>query len=194
MARSSSAAGSASASEPLVDQGLLELVTGFQIDALGHSPAGSAAQPRRELGPFDEIIAATGARPDMTLLRELRLDLDEGVEAPRALAPLIDPNRHSCGTVRRMAQCELAHPDPNVFIVGAKSYGRAPTFLLLTGYEQVRSVIAAIQGDWDSARDVHLELPAMGVFNRDLLDDSPAGGASVQAATGAPARVSGCCR
>ncbi len=162
----------------------------------------------REVGPFDEILAATGARPDLSLLRELRLDLDEGVEAPRALAPLIDPNFHSCGTVSPHGAVELGHPDPDVFIVGVKSYGRAPTFLLLTGYEQVRSVIAAIQGDWDAARDVHLELPETGVCSRDVLDDSETGGGCCstdcesggEATTGAdtltltaPPRTSGCC-
>jgi hypothetical protein len=44
-----------------------------------------------------------------------------------------------------------------------KSYGRAPTFLLRTGYEQVRSIVAALAGDWDSARDVELVLPETGV-------------------------------
>jgi hypothetical protein len=44
-----------------------------------------------------------------------------------------------------------------------KSYGRAPTFLMLTGYEQVRSVAAALAGDWDAARDVQLVLPETGV-------------------------------
>lgn len=38
-----------------------------------------------------------------------------------------------------------------------KSYGRAPTFLLATGYEQVRSVVAAIAGDHESAARVELE-------------------------------------
>jgi hypothetical protein len=40
-----------------------------------------------------------------------------------------------------------------------KSYGRAPTFLLLTGYEQVRSVACHLAGDEDGARDLELELP-----------------------------------
>ena len=44
-----------------------------------------------------------------------------------------------------------------------KSYGRAPTFLLLTGYEQVRSVVCAITGDWEGARNVELVLPETGV-------------------------------
>jgi len=115
------------------------------------------------LGPVDEIVCATGFRPDLTLTRELRLDLDDAVEAPAALAPLIDPNVHSCGSVRPHGAEELKHPEPNFYTVGMKSYGRAPTFLLLTGYEQVRSVAAAIAGDWESARKVELVLPETGV-------------------------------
>jgi hypothetical protein len=115
------------------------------------------------IGPVDEIVCATGFRPDLTLTRELRLDLDTAVEAPAALAPLIDPNVHSCGSVPPHGAEELKHPEPDFYTVGMKSYGRAPTFLLLTGYEQVRSVVAAIAGDWESARKVELVLPETGV-------------------------------
>ena len=60
---------------------------------------------------------------------------------------------------------ELAHPDAGIYMVGMKSYGRAPTFLLRTGYEQVRSVAAALAGDWESAREVDFVLPETGVCN-----------------------------
>ena len=86
----------------------------------------------------------------------MRLDLDPAVESPRALAPLIDPNVHSCGTVPPHGADELKQPDANLFVVGMKSYGRAPTFLMLTGYEQARSVVSAIAGDWEAARRVEL--------------------------------------
>jgi hypothetical protein len=76
---------------------------------------------------------------------------------------LIDPNVHSCGSVPPHGAEELKHPEPDFYTVGMKSYGRAPTFLLLTGYEQVRSVVAAIAGDWESARKVELVLPETGV-------------------------------
>lgn len=115
------------------------------------------------IGPIDEVVCATGFRPDLDLTRELRLDLDPAVEAPRALAPLIDPNVHSCGTVPPHGAEQLCHPEPDFYTVGMKSYGRAPTFLLLTGYEQVRSVVAAIAGDWEAARNVELVLPETGV-------------------------------
>jgi hypothetical protein len=115
----------------------------------------------------DEIVAATGFRPDWRILSELRLDLDPAVQSPRALAPLIDPNVHSCGTVRPHGAEELKQPDGNLFVIGMKSYGRAPTFLMLTGYEQARSVVAAVAGDWDAARRVDLVLPETGVCSLD---------------------------
>jgi hypothetical protein len=96
-------------------------------------------------------------------MSELRLDLHPWLESSRLLGPLIDPNEHSCGTVPPHGEQELRHPESGVYIVGMKSYGRAPTFLMITGYEQVRSVVAALAGDWDAARDTRLVLPETGV-------------------------------
>ena len=59
--------------------------------------------------------------------------------------------------------CELAHPEPGFYTAGIKSYGRAPTFLLLTGYEQVRSIAAMLAGDRKAADDVRLVLPKTGL-------------------------------
>ena len=111
----------------------------------------------------DAVVGATGFRPDLDMLREVRLNMDPGVEAPARLAPLIDPNFHSCGTVEPHGASMLSHPDEGLYIVGVKSYGRAPTFLLATGYEQVRSVAAALAGDQAAADRVELELPETGV-------------------------------
>lgn len=119
-----------------------------------------------------EIVVSTGFRPDISMTRELRLQLDSTLEAPDALAPLIDPNQHSCGTVYPHGAAELSHPEKDYFIVGMKSYGRAPTFLLLTGYEQVRSVVCALTGDDEGARKVELALPETGVCQTDLGDSS----------------------
>lgn len=156
----------------LVADGVLEVTTGFHLDHLARSADGIVAQGRDQtIGPIDEIVAATGFRPDLGLLSELRIALDHGTQAPMALAPLIDPNLHSCGSVRPHGAEELRHPDAGVYIVGMKSYGRAPTFLLLTGYEQVRSVAAALAGDWEAARRVELVLPETGVCVTQFADD-----------------------
>ncbi len=103
-------------------------------------------------------------------------------------------SEHSCGTVRPHGAEELAHPERDFYLVGMKSYGRAPTFLMLTGYEQVRSVAAAIAGDWESARDVRLELPETGVCSSGLVPSSSccaATQAEELAAVGAPAAACG---
>ena len=152
----------------LLYDGRLTLVTGFRIDRVARTANGVVLSAgARTLSPVDEIIAATGFRPDWSILSEVRLDLDPAVESPRALAPLIDPNVHSCGTVPPHGAEELKQPDENLFVVGMKSYGRAPTFLLLTGYEQARSVVSAIAGDWEAARRVELVLPETGVCSTD---------------------------
>ncbi|MGJ5205733.1 NAD(P)-binding domain-containing protein [Bradyrhizobium sp. HKCCYLR20261] len=140
----------------------------------------------------DELIVATGFRPDLSLLSELRLRLDPAIEAPVALAPLIDPNEHSCGTVRPHGARELAQADePGLYLAGMKSYGRAPTFLMMTGYEQVRSITADIAGDKAAAARVELQLPETGVCTRGGLE-------SIAALSGccggpAPAEVDSCC-
>ena len=59
---------------------------------------------------IDQIVCATGQRPDLTMVGELRLKLDPWLESTEALGPLIDPNVHSCGTVRPHGHRELAHP------------------------------------------------------------------------------------
>jgi hypothetical protein len=148
----------------LVEAGTIELHTGFGIASLKSldSHVTVEAVDGRAL-EADVVVPCTGFRPDLDILRELRLELDPAVEAPRELGPLIDPDFHSCGTVPPHGAKLLAHPDKDFYIVGMKSYGRAPTFLLATGYEQVRSVAAALAGDREAADAVQLELPETGV-------------------------------
>jgi hypothetical protein len=161
----------------LVEAGTIELNTGFGIATLAPArtpgEAGAAgtgvtvtAVDGRTLSA-DVVVPCTGFRPDLDILRELRLNLDPAVEAPTELGPLIDPEFHSCGTVPPHGAALLAHPDKDFYIVGMKSYGRAPTFLLATGYEQVRSVAAALAGDREAADTVQLELPETGVCSTD---------------------------
>jgi hypothetical protein len=153
--------------QQLVEAGEITVIDRFEITELRQADGAVRVLGNRGGQPqhfdTDLIVNATGFRPNLELLREIRLDLDDIVEAPRALAPLIDPNVHSCGTVEPHGFAELQQPEPNFFIAGMKSYGRAPTFLLATGYEQVRSIAAWLAGDVASARAVQLTLPATGV-------------------------------
>lgn len=159
----------------LVDSGKVKIVAPFRVQ--GFSLRQTGIEVLAEGGgkiSADEVIVATGFRPDFTMLSEIRLDLHPWLECARELGPLIDPNEHSCGDVPPHGVKELAQPEHNFFIVGIKSYGRAPTFLMATGYEQVRSIVAALAGDMEAALDTRLVLPQTGVCEG--LSQADAGG------------------
>ncbi len=149
-----------------VQAGRIEVVSGFRAAAITDDPDGGLqllAGDGRRLSGLDQIVCVTGFRPDLSFLSELRLDLDQRLQAPAELAPEIDPNLHSCGSVRPHGHRVLAQPDQGLYLAGMKSYGRAPSFLAMTGYEQVRSIAAALAGDLEAADDVQLVLPETGV-------------------------------
>lgn len=176
-----------------VDQGRLTVVTGFRTAQVTAGAGGTltltAADGRRVEG-VDQVVALTGFRPDLSFLSEVRLGLDPVLQAPAELAPLIDPNAHSCGTVPPHGAAQLAHPEPGFYLAGMKSYGRAPTFLALTGYEQVRSIAAALAGDAESAGRVELTLPETGVCGgAGVFDDPSAAGGGGCCAPAAPQLV-----
>jgi thioredoxin reductase len=180
-----------------VDAGLVTLLTGFRTERinLADDRAVLVAADGRELSAADHVVVLTGFRPDLSFLSELRLELDPVLQAPIKLAPEIDPNVHSCGSVPPHGAAELAHPDePGVYVVGMKSYGRAPTFLALTGYEQVRSVAAALAGDHQAAGRVELVLPETGVCSGaglvDATDTFAEGGCGTAPASPQPLSLS----
>jgi thioredoxin reductase len=183
----------------LVDAGRIELVTGFRISGVDTTSqrvrlvgdqflGDDRTQAHRLAVEADEVIAATGFRPDHTIAAELRLALEPALESAAALGPLIDPNVHTCGTVPAHGIAELAHPEPGYVVVGMKSYGRAPTFLLATGYQQVRSVVAALAGDRAGAarRDQGPPAVALCARNRDLLASVQRRGQLVRSVPGGP--------
>jgi len=177
----------------VVADGTIAVHSGFHVTHVSFKDeqlrigAGQSCRGRNVIA--DELIVATGFRPDLSFLRELRLSLDPALESPLALAPLIDPNEHSCGTVRPHGALELAQPESGFYISGMKSYGRAPTFLIRTGYEQARSIVADIAGDRAAAERVELVLPETGVCNL-----SPAADDDSACCGGAPkVDASACC-
>lgn len=169
-----------------VNEGRLTLLTGFVVEAIQRDPDGrvEVRTADEQVVHVDQVVAATGQRPDHSLSRELRLGLDPWLESPSELAPMIDPNLHHCGSVAPHGFDVLSHPEPGFYIAGVKSYGRAPTFLMMTGYEQVRSITAALAGDMEAARNLELVLPETGICITDF--EMP----SVPAETSA---VVGCC-
>jgi thioredoxin reductase len=158
-----------------VDAGLVKVVTGFRVERIEATDRGAVliAEDGPSLPAADQVLVLTGMRPDLSFLSEVRLELDAALEAPVRLAAGIDPNLHSCGDVAATGAAELAHPEPDLYLVGMKSYGRAPTFLAMTGYEQVRSIAAELAGDHEAAARVELVLPDTGVCGGSGLFDEP---------------------
>ncbi|MBT2490701.1 NAD(P)-binding domain-containing protein [Streptomyces sp. ISL-96] len=178
------------AAKAAVYNGYADAVTGFRTEAIERTDDDRLIlvdEDGRRLDPIDEVIVLTGLRPDLSFLSELRLALDERLQAPLALAPLIDPNQHSCGTVYPHGHRELSHPEQGIYLVGMKSYGRSTAFLAMTGYEQVRSIAAALAGDLEAADRVELTLPETGVCGGAGLFDDPEAGQSDGGGCCAPA-------
>jgi len=169
----------------LVESGAVDVVTPFRISSISRDADDRLRIEGDHAGKTtalmaDRVVVATGFRPDLAILREMRLALDPWLESVAGIGTLIDPNLHSCGTVRPHGAIELAHPETRFFIAGMKSYGRAPTFLMATGHEQVRSIAAMLAGDIEAAKRVELDLPETGVC-------------STRPAPGIKAIVSACC-
>lgn len=180
----------------LVTSGAIRVESGFRVSHIGvegeRLRVATGASGCCRAVAVDALVVATGFRPDFSFLREVRLALDPAVECPPALAPLIDPDLHSCGTVRPHGARELGQPEPGFYFAGMKSYGRAPTFLMLTGYEQVRSIVAAIAGDHAAAARVELVLPETGVCSGPAAPAAEAKGCCVADVEARAAGRSGC--
>lgn len=175
-----------------VDAGQLTVLSPYRLRTIARSGDGlaitGALRGAVSTVATDEVIVCAGFRPDLDMLGEVRITMDPWLECSAALGPLIDPNEHSCGTVRPHGAKELAHPEKDFYVIGMKSYGRAPTFLLATGFEQARSVVAQLSGDFAAAARVELELPETGVCNTTSVD-----GAAGCCGGPAPAEVDACC-
>jgi len=172
-----------------VESGLITVVTGFRTEVVERDTDGRLtllSSGGQRIEQVDEVVTLSGFRPDLTWLSEIRLDLDPTLQAPVALAPLIDPNVHSCGTVYPHGAKELAQPEKNFYLAGMKSYGRAPTFLAMTGYEQVRSIAAQLAGDHEAAARVELRMAETGVCGGAGLYDEPDDAAAAGGCCAAP--------
>ena len=171
--------------------GLVTNVTQFRTESVTTQADGRltiTSVNGQQVADVDEVIVVTGFRPDFGFLSEVRLDLDPALGAARVLADQIHPDHHSCGDVAPHGYRELSQPEQGLFLVGMKSYGRAPSFLAMTGYEQVRSVVAALDGDFEAAGRVELVLPETGVCNGAGAFDDPDAVAVLSASGGG-----GCC-
>lgn len=178
------------AAKAAATSGVVTNVTQFRTESVTTQDDGRltvASVTGQHVSDVDEVIVVTGFRPDFAFLSEVRLDLDPALGASRILADQIHPDHHSCGDVAPHGHKELTQPEEGLFLVGMKSYGRAPSFLAMTGFEQVRSVVAALDGDLEAAGRVELVLPDTGVCNGAGAFDDPDAAAAGGGCCGAPA-------
>lgn len=94
---------------------------------------------------FDRVVANIGYRPDWTLARELQLHVCYATEGPMALAAsLLKQTSADCLDQTSTGPATLMNPEPNFYVLGAKSYGRNPHFLYSIGINQVRELFTVI--------------------------------------------------
>ncbi|MBK8504792.1 MAG: NAD(P)-binding domain-containing protein [Saprospiraceae bacterium] len=98
--------------EALVNSGRLKVFTPFHILSLSKTKAGIEVLGNHDgktttIESIDRVISNTGSRPNLDIIRERRIDMDSSLESVFDLAGLIDPNIHSCGTVRPHGEKEL---------------------------------------------------------------------------------------
>jgi thioredoxin reductase len=98
----------------------------------------------------DRIIANVGYSPDTSLYRELQIHECFATLGPMKLAAALEKQAgNDCLTIASRGPEALRNPEPNFYILGAKSYGRNAHFLLRNGFDQVRDVFRLITGKMD---------------------------------------------
>jgi hypothetical protein len=96
----------------------------------------------------DQVIVNTGFGPDTSMYRELQVHESYVTRGPIKLAAALrDASAGGCTSKPAPGADALANPEPNFYVLGHKSYGRARDFLLETGYAQVADVIARLTAD-----------------------------------------------
>ncbi|RMG41424.1 MAG: hypothetical protein D6725_01400 [Planctomycetota bacterium] len=90
----------------------------------------------------DRLVANVGYRPDWEPLRELQVHQCYATEGPIKLAAaLLGETGADClATTSLDDPSLLRNPEPGLFVLGAKSFGRNSNFLLATGHRQIRQV------------------------------------------------------
>lgn len=96
---------------------------------------------------YDRVLANVGYRPDLELTRELQVHTCYATEGPMKLsAELLKLDTPDCLNAHCGEAQTLVQAEPNFYVLGSKSYGRQPNFLLQAGLDQIRLVFSIIGG------------------------------------------------
>lgn len=125
------------------------VVEGFEYNSATHRfRVALRVGEQARLEEVDRVVVNTGFGPDNSLYRELQVHECYGSRGPMKLsAALLGAGAADCTTVPAFGVDQLRNPEPDFYVLGAKSYARYNSFLLSTGYEQVRQVIEALAAE-----------------------------------------------
>ena len=93
----------------------------------------------------DQVIVNTGFGPDNSIYRELQIEECFASRGPTKLSEALrSAATADCLSTPAFGAEALEHPEPNFYILGHKSFGRSPLFLLGTGYRLVAEVVVRL--------------------------------------------------
>ena len=91
----------------------------------------------------DVIAAFTGYRPDASILTELAVEISPVTEGGARLQRAVS-NVTDCLNVPAVRRQDLESGESNFFFIGSRAYGRARTFLLRTGLQQLDTIFEGL--------------------------------------------------
>jgi len=101
-----------------------------------------SARGNRERIAGDVVVANVGFAPDESLYEHLQVQPCVETGAAANLTKHLRARAETQSFDSPLAAMDaLRHPEPDFFVIGAKSFGRDPTFLLQDGLAQVEQVI-----------------------------------------------------
>jgi len=132
----------------------VRLETGVVVEALAERDGRVAVTLRNGSTSevvVDKVLSLTGAVGDNSIYRQLQVHECYATAAPINLsAALLGAAGGDCLQQESHGVDVLRNPEPNFFILGAKSYGRVNQFLMRVGWEQVGEVFSALAAPVDA--------------------------------------------
>jgi hypothetical protein len=128
-------------------------ISGVVVDSVSRDGDRFAVGLRRTDGAVetvhvDRILSLTGSVGDHDLYRQLQIHECYATHGPMKLAATLlgsaGTSNADCLDQKSLGVETLLNPEPNFFILGAKSYGRNPSFLMRLGWQQVDEVFALL--------------------------------------------------
>jgi thioredoxin reductase len=101
---------------------------------------GLAKLPGGRTVEFDVVVALIGYRPNLDFLSELPIEIAPATEGAHGLSRAL-ANVTDGFSPQSVSMKDLGSGEPRFHMLGAKSYGRARTFLLQAGYAQIDTIL-----------------------------------------------------